>query len=246
MEGVEAEIAENETKIADINMKLARESKIDTEIITVKGKQQDILDMEKINMDTNINPAAFEKSQSERVAEANSIFQQIINNSAEPHITFPFERIGDFNDVNQLFVEESTGRISNMVLIIYRSQETFGHWVGLTRSKDLRRLTYFNSYGAYIDRAIEHIPEEFRDQSKQNFPFLLKLLNESNYEIHWNDKQLQQMSNDIATCGRWVGYWMLQNRKGKTLEEFVTPFLSIPLEERDEIIYKLTEPYLQG
>jgi hypothetical protein len=172
------------------------------------------------------------------------LFQGVFNRGIEPHITHSFDAIAHFDNINQLFIEESTGRISNMVLIIYRSREDFGHWCGIFRSKDLRRVTYFNSYGAYIDKALDYIPEEFRDVSQQNFPFLLKLLNESSYEIHYNDIQLQVMDGKSATCGRWVGWFFHCSKMGKSIEEFVIPFESVPLEERDLIVVKLTQPYL--
>ena len=233
---IEPRVAPNARKLSDI----------DQSIIEATAEAKELEDAAKITLqrESDINPAAYEKTRSERIAEANTLFQKVINNNEDPHITFPFERIGDFTEINQLFAEQSTGRISNMVLIIYRSSELFGHWVSLTRSNDLRRITYFNSYGSYIDKALDYIPEQFRDDSKQNFPYLLKLLSESNYEIHWNSNQLQVMDKNTQTCGRWSAMWMRANKMGKTLEEFVTPFLSVPLNERDEIIVKLTDPYL--
>ena len=132
-----------------------------------------------------------------------------------------------------------------MILIIYRTREDFGHWCCLTRSIDLRSITYFNSYGAYIDKAMDFIPEEFKNISKQNFPYLLKLLHNSNYEIHFNDVQLQVMDGKSATCGRWCGLFMKASKQGKTIEQFTLPFESVPLAERDELIVTLTEPYLQ-
>lgn len=221
-------------------------NKLGQEIINLTEEQKSLDDAAKVALlrKSDINPAAYEKSRAERIAEANTLFQKVINNNQDPHITFPFEKISEFNEINQLFTEVTTGRISNMVLIIYRSSELFGHWVGLSRSNDLRRITYFNSYGSYIDKALDYIPTKFADESRQNFPYLLKLLSESNYEIHWNSVQLQVMSKEIQTCGRWVGLWLAANKNGKTIEEFVSPFLSIPLEERDEIAVKLSDPYL--
>lgn len=233
--------------LQDRPVKLAeKEKELDESIIETSREQQELEDMVKIDLNKNseINPAAFEKSLAERVAESNELFQNLLNTGQEPHITLPFEAFARFNDINQAFIEPETGRVSNMILIIYRSTETFGHFCCLTRSKDLRKLTYFNSYGSYIDKALDYIPQEFADLSKQNFPYLLKLLNESNYEIHWNDKQLQKMDKRIATCGNWSGLFMRYSRLGKSLEDFVVPFLTVPLEERDEMVLKITKPYL--
>lgn len=220
-------------------------SKLDASILDLDERIKKEEEYEKTHFD-EINPAVFEKSLAERVAESNNLFQGVLNAGQQPHITLAFEDIGDYSELNELFVEKSTGKITNMILIIYRSEENFGHWCCLTRSNDLRSVTYFNSYGAYIDKAIDHIPERFRDISRQNFPYLLKLLHRSNYEVHWNDVQLQEMDGKTATCGHWCGLWMRNNALGKTLEQFTLPFESIPLQERDGIVVKITRPYLMG
>jgi len=221
---------------------------IDKSVIEYTHKQKELNDLavRSLTGDTDINPAAFEKSQNERIAESNAVFKNIYNKGMEPHITILFENISNYTNINQLFVEEGTGNISNMVLIIYRSSPTFGHWCCLTRSNDLSTITYFNSYGSYIDKSIDYIPEDFAAMSKQNFPYLLKLLSECNYKVKWNDKQLQARDNKSVTCGHWCGLFMRHNRFGGNLESFVYPFLSVPLEERDEMVLKITRPYLMA
>jgi hypothetical protein len=249
------DIEKSKEKIKTLNKKLEEPDEPDTEkliklnetIINASERQKELEDKAIISLtkESDINPAAYEKTLNERISESNTLFQNIINNGTNPHIVLPFERIRDHNSVNELFVDEN-GRISNMVLIIYRSEVSFGHWCCLTRSNDLRSLTYFNPYGSYIDKAIDYIPKQFADISRQNFPYLLKLLNECDYEIHWNDTQLQLMKPGIATCGRHCGLWMNYNKRGVSIENYVEPFKAVKLEERDEIIVKLTEPFLNS
>ena len=222
----------------------ANTSKLDElnqSVLQLTDKQEQIEAKEKLE---DLSPSVFEKSLAEKVAESNAVFQELNNRGLRPHITLPFEDIGKMEDINQIFVEQSTGRISNSVLIIYRSSDSFGHWTCLTRSNNLRTLTYFNSYGSYIDKALDYIPEEYRDSSRQNFPFLLKLLAKSNYQVEYNDVQLQTMDGKSATCGRFAGAFMRHVQTGKTLEQFQLVFQSVPLAERDMLITKLTEPYL--
>lgn len=238
-----AQVREDGAKIPELEGDL---TDLEQSIANTTLRQQEIDDEQKIAMDENINPAAFEKSLNERIAESNALFQNMINAGRKPHITIPFDQLMTYDDINSVFMEQTTGRISNSVLIIYRSSELFGHWVCLCRSNDLRRISYFNSYGSYIDKALDHISQEFKDQSRQNFPYLLKLLHQSAYEIHWNDTQLQVMDNKTATCGHWCGLFMYYSKMGKTLEEFVLPFESVPLEERDDLIVRMTQPYLEG
>ena len=218
--------------------------KLNESILVVSDEQKKLENEQKLELDSNINPASFTKSLGERIGEANSLIQSIFNQGTNPHITIGFEEIKDKDDVNQLFIEDGTGRVSNMVLIIYRSQADFGHWCCLTRSNDLRVLNYFNSYGSYVDEAIKYIPDGFRIQTFQDFPHLLKLLSECNYRVEYNDVQLQVMDGKSASCGRWCGMFMRCCRLGKTMQEFLQPFEALPLEDRDKMIVRLTNPYL--
>jgi hypothetical protein len=219
---------------------------IDKSIVEKSLKQRELEDLALISLNkkSDINPGAFQKSRNELIAESNEVFKNIYNKGMEPHITLPFEAISRYSTINQLFVEDGTGRISNMVLIIYRSAENFGHWCCICRSNDLKTITYFNSYGSYIDKAMDYIPQRFADLSRQNFPYLLKLLSECDYHVEYNDTQLQVMDKRISTCGNWAGLFMRHSRYGGTLKEFVTPFLSVSLNERDDLVLKLTAPYL--
>lgn len=183
-------------------------------------------------------------SLSQRMAESVKLYQDINNDFSKPQIMHFFENISKINSVDELFIDES-GKIGNMALIIYRSSQNFGHWCCITRSNDLKSVTYFNSYGSYIDEAIESINEEFLESSKQNFPFLLKLLSNSDYEVHWNDFPLQLMDNKTATCGYWCGMWMRCNELGKTINQFIDVFREIPADERDNMIVKITKVYLK-
>ena len=218
--------------------------RLNQSIVEISDEQKQIETKMKTDLDANINPAIFEKTTAERIAESNELFRGVFNQGVNPHITMPFEEIAALTDINQIFVEAGTGRISNMVLIIYRSEEDFGHWVALTRSPDLRRLDYFNSYGTMIDAAIDYIPEQIKISSGQNFEHLAFLLSKCSYEVHYNDKQLQPMDGKSSTCGRFAGLWMRVSTLGKTMEEFTLPFEVLPLEERDQLIVKLTQPYL--
>ena len=218
--------------------------RLNQSIVEISDEQKQIETKLKTDLDANINPAVFEKTTAERIAESNELFRGVFNQGVNPHITIPFKEIAALTDINQLFVEAGTGRISNMVLIIYRSEEDFGHWVALTRSPDLRRLDYFNSYGTMIDAAIDYIPEQIKISSGQNFEHLAFLLSKCSYEVHYNDKQLQPMDGKSSTCGRFAGLWMRVSTLGKTMEEFTLPFEVLPLEERDQLIVKLTQPYL--
>ena len=113
------------------NTIMSRSKVLEDSIISRTAESVRLEDAAKIALEkqSDINPAAYEKTRSERIAEANTLFQKVINNNEDPHITFPFDRIGDFTEINQLFAEQSTGRISNMVLIIHMAHTSIKHWI---------------------------------------------------------------------------------------------------------------------
>ena len=88
--------------IASSTTKEAQIAQYDQEILTTKGKEEKLINDEKIAMNARINPAAFEKSLAEQVAESNALFQGVFNRGISPHITLLFENIANYTDINQL------------------------------------------------------------------------------------------------------------------------------------------------
>jgi hypothetical protein len=90
--------------------------------------------------------------------------------------------------------------VHDMCIILYLTKENYGHYCCLFRIGDV--VTFFDSYGGVIDSQLKKIPEHFREDSNQVNSHLCRLLYESGHEVHYNDKQLQQLSREISTCGR--------------------------------------------
>lgn len=110
------------------------------------------------------------------------------------------------------------------VVLNYLSSENYGHWVCmyLRKNGENRKdweISYFDSYGDKPDIPMEYIPYEYRVESNQQFPYLLQLMIDSKIPINYNNHKLQEYSPTIATCGRWVGYY-LRNCENTTIDEF--------------------------
>tara|TARA_R110000787_G_scaffold1972_2_gene8203 strand:- start:908 stop:1456 length:549 start_codon:yes stop_codon:yes gene_type:complete len=93
------------------------------------------------------------------------------------------------------------------VVILYQTTRTEGHWVSLLAYDN--NLEFFDPYGYGIDEELKiiekiHLKEKSSGGIPPESPYLLYLINKSNYIIKVNTKQLQQKSSDINTCGRWV------------------------------------------
>lgn len=103
---------------------------------------------------------------------------------------------------NYKTIDELMPNKKDIVVIIWESKPNFGHWTILLKyiDEDTNKNTieYFDSYGYSINKPLEWIINKKID----NEPYLLKLLEKSNYDIIYNSKKFQNKDNDIATCGR--------------------------------------------
>lgn len=120
------------------------------------------------------------------------------------------------------------------VVILYQSTMNRGHWTLLHEVGG--GVEFFDSYSSMPD-------EEFKYMSAKQPHYLAKLLNKLSdfVDIHFNDKQLQELGPGINTCGRWVilrslfsevniddfvyGVRELSLRMGMGLDELVTSII---------------------
>lgn len=110
----------------------------------------------------------------------------------------------------------------NSCLILYLTATNYGHWCVLNRLKNTYQ--FLDSYGEIFDDQLQHVNETFRKSSDQNERYLTELFHDkvnkkSRTEFHYNDKQLQNLSDEIATCGRYAALFLKFN--DMTVEDFV-------------------------
>jgi hypothetical protein len=103
-----------------------------------------------------------------------------------------YNDLNKYNNINQILNLNKNG----VVILVPMTDLNRGHWVGLCKRND--NIYFFDSYGDKIEDELKH--------SKLNLKrgnLLIPLL-KSNYDIHYNEHQLQNDGPDIQTCGRWV------------------------------------------
>ena len=88
------------------------------------------------------------------------------------------------------------------VVILYETEERYGHWCCLFLKNDV--LEFFDPYGYKIDEQLKFIDESYKKTSNQNYPFLARLMFNSPYRLAYNDVQLQSEKKDVSSCGRHV------------------------------------------
>lgn len=190
---------------------------------------------------------------SKKITDPNKLLRPLM---AGDGLAISFENISQYSSYNRLMTDNNTYPDNKTLLIIYRSEQSFGHWVGLFQNK--YGINYFNSYGTYIDQAIDNIPEKFASDTGQNFPHLLKLLSEAPLDVFYNDVKLQadtiELSDEVIvpqTCGRYVGwmFWNALHYPDRRMEDVVKSIVQKAKKEEaslcDVVITKVTEPLLK-
>lgn len=108
-----------------------------------------------------------------------------------------YEMLKNYNSIDTVL-----GRYESVV-ILYETRRNFGHWVVLFKVSETT-LEFFDSYGLSVDEELAFDKGyNKRIHKGQEVPHLSHLLNESNYNVISNKKQLQSNLEDINTCGRY-------------------------------------------
>lgn len=154
----------------------------------------------------------------------------------KPFKTLKYSEFAGMRKIDDAFVD------CDDVLIIYETRKNYGHWVALHKSKR-NTISYFDPYGFDnfdTDELSYTKNKQFKKENNMDYPYLLKLLYESNKPIEYNDFQFQKKATGINTCGRWCAFFFITNDFMKP-DDLVTMMKDIPLNERDDYITILTE-----
>lgn len=130
--------------------------------------------------------------------------QQVIDLTGEPKTNLiSYADIHKYKSLDDLL-----GKTQSCI-ILYETSQNYGHWICVFRylPPNENKIEVFDSYGRYKpDDELKFIPKQFAKISKQDYPYLTKLLYDSGYEIEYNDHKYQSYKNlDISTCGRYAG-----------------------------------------
>lgn len=89
----------------------------------------------------------------------------------------------------------------NCCIILYEEKPYIGHWCVLTKNKNT--IEFFDSYGMKPDQYIYDLTPSERE-TLNAYPYLSKLLLNSDYKLTFNEIPLQAKKNNVNTCGRWA------------------------------------------
>lgn len=90
------------------------------------------------------------------------------------------------------------------LMILYLTTDiNVGHWTCLLKSKDGKKLEYFDSYGGMKpDQESEWLSEAELEKFHQDTHHLTELLEDCPYKCVYNRYPFQSESPGVATCGR--------------------------------------------
>ena len=107
-----------------------------------------------------------------------------------------YSELYDYDKLSDLFKD-------NSLIILYENKENEGHWCCMIRRGQL--VEFFDPYGIFPDQELKWLKngEKFKKSSKQDFPRLSQLMEESPYQLSFNQHKFQKMGAGINTCGRF-------------------------------------------
>jgi hypothetical protein len=128
----------------------------------------------------------------ENIALSNHDILRLLNNKCNI-ILYP--DLYKYKDINEIL------NPYNCCIILYEARQNYGHWCALIKTNN-ESIEFFNPYGGFPDKSLDHISMKFRIKSNQFLPYLSMLMYKSTYNLYYNEYQFQIKDYDIKTCGR--------------------------------------------
>ena len=97
-------------------------------------------------------------------------------------------------------IDELFDRKGRAILFFPQTDEQTGHWTCMIKKG--WQIEFFDPYGEPPDYQKDTIPNALLEQMKMKEPKLAELLLSSPYKILYNKEQIQELSDDVQTCGR--------------------------------------------
>ncbi len=129
---------------------------------------------------------------------------------------FLYGDLHNFNSIQQLFKKGNSPmelQVQNRLpfdkhtcIMLYQTGPTYGHWTLLT--KNASGINFLDSYGDLPDDQLQFIDSNFRKKSNQDYKHLINLLLKTRLPIFYNNADLQELSSNIATCGRYCAIYL--------------------------------------
>ena len=113
-----------------------------------------------------------------------------------------------------------------------------GHWIYVGKYKD--KICIFDSLGKDDIDTVLQVSDDVAKRTRQDYPYLSKLIVESKMDLLYNPRQIQQ--SDSAVCARYACFTARNLNKYKSFDDFLKLWTN-DRKSNDELILKLTSNY---
>lgn len=118
-----------------------------------------------------------------------------------PNANFvPYDEIYKYKSLDQVLSH------SNIAIIVYLFTPTYGHYTTLFRNQN-GFLTYFDPFGNPIDKLLNKVPSEYKNELHENHKYLKSLIGDE--QVDENKYKLQNEKSQV--CGEWCAF-RIKNR----------------------------------
>jgi hypothetical protein len=121
------------------------------------------------------------------------------------------------------------------ILFFPQQNEQSGHWTCLIKKG--KTIEFFDPYGEPPEAQKDTLSKNHLEHLRMKEPLLADLLTDNPYTIKFNKVQLQELSDDVATCGRHCVARLLYHRY--PIQKY-RQIISKSNQAPDEFVVKLT------
>lgn len=114
----------------------------------------------------------------------------------------------DLEKVNH--IDELFDKMNRAILFVPQQNEQQGHWCCLIKRG--KTIEFFDPYGEPPEAQKDTLDNAHLSKMRMNEPFLADLLTDNPYNVIYNKVQLQELTNDVNTCGRHCVSRLLYHR----------------------------------
>jgi hypothetical protein len=138
-------------------------------------------------------------------------YEEILNFTNNTIETLPLLKYTDLNDkkISQKYFDQLLlNKKTNGILLYFDKFISSAHWIILMKLNNYKKKTLylFDSYGKMISDYLK------KDERSYFFNILYNFLEKYNYDIFFNNIQLQNKNEKFATCGRWCSWFSCLSR----------------------------------
>jgi hypothetical protein len=150
------------------------------------------------------------------------ISKPLTDGDLERHTGIKAGDIIKYSDLkNYKKIEDLLPKDKDAVVILIEDKYNSGHWVCLLRYG--KTIEYFNSYGAKWDTDWKFVNKMMRVILGEGTNELTRLMDNAakdGWNVEWNTKRFQKLSNRIQTCGRWCVFRIETMKMGYNNKQF--------------------------